>query len=110
MDLLNWSIQTSKPGDITIVISEYVLNELGVFIKQEYRVLKKNKLNAVMGFRIGYEPVPNTDYRAARGNRNAITAFNLFFFNTRYSCLTNTPSSLSTYSEITIVISSGLLV
>lgn len=72
MELLNWSIQTSKPEDITIVISEYVLNELGVFVKQEYRVLKKNKLNAVMGFRIGYEPVPNTDYRAARGNRNAI--------------------------------------
>ena len=72
MDIMNWSIQTSVPGYITIVISEYVLNELGVFIKQEYRVLKKNKINAVMGFRIGYEPVPNTDYRAARGNRNAI--------------------------------------
>jgi len=72
MDLMNWSIQTSEPGDITIVISEYVLNELGVFVKQEYRVSKKNKLNAVMGFRIGYESVPNTDYRASKGNRNAI--------------------------------------
>jgi len=72
MDILNWSIQTSKPEETTMVISEYVLNELGVFLKQEYRVLKKNKLNAVTGFRLGYEAVANTDYRAAKGNRNAI--------------------------------------
>lgn len=72
MDKLSWLIQITKPGDLPMVIAEYLLNDMGVFVKNEYRVPKKNILNTVTGFRIGYVDIPNTDYRMAAKDRNAI--------------------------------------
>lgn len=72
MDTMNWMIQTSGQGVLPMIVSEYLLNDLGVFTKSERRMPKKAPLTAVTGFRIGYAAVPNTDYRMAPIARNAI--------------------------------------
>jgi hypothetical protein len=72
MNAMHWQIQTSPPGELPIIVSEYLLNDLGVFVKRERRMPKKAPLTAVTGFRIGYTAVPNTDYRVAPLDRNAI--------------------------------------
>ncbi len=72
MDILNWSIQTSPPGKHPVIVSEYLLNELGVFIKREQHMPKSAPLTALTGFRIGYAAIPGTDYRAAPMDRSAI--------------------------------------
>lgn len=69
---MTWSIQTSEPGITPAIFSEYVINELGVFVKRESHVNKKTPLHAVTGFRVGYKAIPGTDYRAAPIDRNAI--------------------------------------
>ena len=70
--MLTWQIQTSRQGKRPVIISEYVLNDLGIFIKREKRMPKKAPLTATTGFRIGYEAVNGTDYRAAPLDRNAL--------------------------------------
>ncbi len=72
MEILNWSIQTSPQGKLPVIVSEYVLNELGVFIKRERRMPKSAPLTALTGFRVGYAAIPGTDYRAAPMDRRAI--------------------------------------
>lgn len=72
MDILNWSIQISPVGVKRMIVSEYVLNDMGIFIKDEYRMPKKDVLTTITGFRVGYNNIPNTDYHAAPGIRNAI--------------------------------------
>lgn len=69
---MTWILQTNAPGITPAIFSEYVLNDLGVFIKQERRVPKNAPLHAVTGFRAGYTAVPGTDYRAAPAARDVI--------------------------------------
>lgn len=69
---MHWSIETSPLGAKPKIISEYVLNELGIFIKRERRMPKNNLLTKTTGFRVGYELIKNTEYRAAPYDRNAI--------------------------------------
>lgn len=72
MKVMYWSIQTSEQGVLPVIMSEYLLNDMGVFIKSELRMPKKGLLTAVTGFRIGYELVKGTDYRMAPYSRNAL--------------------------------------
>ncbi len=72
MESLTWKAQVSKPGQKTAIVAEYVLNDLGVFVKREKRVPKSAPLNRLTGFRVGYKAIPDTDYRAAPLDRNAI--------------------------------------
>lgn len=72
MNTMNWMMQTSGQGVLPMIVSEYLLNDLGVFTKSERRMPKKAPLTAVTGFRIGYTAVPNTDYRMAPIERKAI--------------------------------------
>ncbi|MDD4295556.1 MAG: zinc ribbon domain-containing protein [Ruminiclostridium sp.] len=72
MDIMNWMIQTSTAGSLPIVMSEYLLNDMGIFARRERRMPKKAPLTAITGFRIGYVAVPGTDYRMAPMDRNAI--------------------------------------
>ncbi len=72
MEHLTWSIQTSPPGVYPMIVSDYVLNDLGVFYKREKRMPKKAAFTAVTGFRVGYHAIEGTDYRAAPLNRNAL--------------------------------------
>ncbi|MDD4772932.1 MAG: hypothetical protein PHZ09_04935 [Eubacteriales bacterium] len=72
MEPMTWIVQTGLQGAKTAIISEYVLNDLGVFVKRERRVSKKSLLNAVTGFRVGYAPVPGAAYRSAPLDRDAI--------------------------------------
>ncbi len=72
MEQLTWTAQISPPGEMPIIVAEYVLNELGVFVKREKRVPKKELLNKLTGFRVGYKAIEGTDYRAAPLDRNAI--------------------------------------
>lgn len=69
---MKWSIQTSEIGVLPIVVSEYLFSKIGVFIKSEIRMPKKEVLTALTGYRIGYEAVKGTDYRMAPWNRNTI--------------------------------------
>ncbi len=72
MNTMNWLIQTSEPGTLPIAVSEYLLNDMGLFIKCELRMPKDGPLNAIYGFRVGYRVVKGTDYRMALTYRNAI--------------------------------------
>lgn len=72
MDMMNWMIQTSAPGSLPVVFSEYLLNDMGIFMRREQRMPKKEPLNAITGFRVGYKAVAGTDYRIAHLDRNAI--------------------------------------
>ena len=72
MKQIIWKVQTSSPGQTPIIISEYVLNERGVFMKRERRVPKNAPLHKLTGFRVGYKAIQGTDYRAAPLDRNAI--------------------------------------
>lgn len=72
MDILTWSLATSPAGDLPAIVSEYLLNDLGIFVKREKRMPKKAKFTALTGFRIGYAAVAGTDYRAAPLDRTAI--------------------------------------
>lgn len=72
MDTMNWLKQTSAEGTLPIIVSEYLLNDLGIFTKSERRMPKKAPFTALTGFRVGYTAVPNTDYRMAPMSRNAI--------------------------------------
>lgn len=72
MDTMNWMLQTSAKEVLPVIVSEYLLNDLGVFTKSERRMPKKAPLTALTGFRVGYVAVPNTDYRMAPQARNAI--------------------------------------
>ncbi len=72
MNTMTWSITTSPAGASPTIVSEYLLNEEGIFVKREKRVPRKAKFMALTGFRVGYQPVPGTDYRAAPLDRNAI--------------------------------------
>ena len=72
MNTMNWTLQTSDQGILPVIVSEYLLNDLGVFTKSERRMPKKAPLTALTGFRVGYAAVPNTDYRMAPLARNAI--------------------------------------
>ena len=72
MDMMTWSIQTNPPGSAPAVIAEYLLNDLGLFVKRERRMPKSAPLTALTGFRVGYAAIPGTDYRAAPMDRCAI--------------------------------------
>ena len=72
MNILTWSIQTSPQDVFPIIVSEYLLNDIGIFVKRERRMPKSRPLTALTGFRVGYVSIPNTDYRAAPIDRNAI--------------------------------------
>ncbi len=72
MDRLTWSIQTSQQDAIPRIVSEYLLNELGIFVKRERRMPKSKPLTALTGFRVGYVSVTNTDYCAQPVDRNAL--------------------------------------
>jgi hypothetical protein len=72
MERLTWSKPTSPADDLPVIVSEYLLNERGIFVKREKRMPKKAKFTALTGFRIGYAAIPGTDYRAAPLDRNAI--------------------------------------
>lgn len=72
MKQMIWSRSTSPAGEKPVIVSEYLLNELGIFVKREKRMPKKPGLNALTGFRVGYAAVPGTDYRAAPLDRTAI--------------------------------------
>lgn len=72
MEQMTWNIKTSEPGVAPEIFSEYVINDLGVFVKRESHVSKKAPLHAATGFRIGYKAIPGKDYRAAPIDRNAI--------------------------------------
>lgn len=72
MEPMTWSIPTSPAGAKPEIVSEYLLNELGIFVKREKRMPKKAKFTALTGFRIGYAAIPGTDYRAAPLDRTAI--------------------------------------
>ncbi len=72
MDTINWILQTSAQGVLPAIVSEYLMNDLGVFTKSERRMPKKAPLTALTGFRVGYIAVPNTDYRMAPLARNGI--------------------------------------
>lgn len=72
MKPMTWFRSTSPAGAKPEIVSEYLLNELGIFVKREKRMPKKAGLTALTGFRIGYAAIPGTDYRAAPLDRNAI--------------------------------------
>lgn len=72
MEGMTWVTQVSRPGEKPTIVAEYVLNQLGVFVKRERRVPKKDPLHKLTGFRVGYKAIPGTDYRAAPLDRNAI--------------------------------------
>ncbi|MEO1814522.1 MAG: hypothetical protein ABGU93_02880 [Acetobacterium sp.] len=72
MKQMTWSRSTSPAGEKPVIVSEYLLNELGIFVKREKRMPKKPGLTALTGFRVGYAAVPGTDYRAAPLDRTAI--------------------------------------
>lgn len=72
MNIMTWRIKTSPEGKLPATVSEYVLNELGVFIKRELRMPKSAPLTALTGFRVGYTVVPGTKERAAPLNRDAL--------------------------------------
>ncbi|MGE4508149.1 MAG: hypothetical protein AB7D16_05910 [Eubacteriaceae bacterium] len=72
MNILNWGLISSPEGQKPMIFSEYVLNDLGVFVKRERRMPKKAKLTALTGFRIGYQALAGSNYRAAALDRNAI--------------------------------------
>lgn len=72
MEILTWSKSTSPAGAKPEIVSEYLLNDLGIFVKREKRMAKKAKFTALTGFRIGYAAIPGTDYRAAPIDRTAI--------------------------------------
>ena len=72
MEGMTWMAQVSRQGAKPTVVAEYVLNRLGVFVKRERRVPKKEPLHKLTGFRVGYKAIPGTDYRAAPLDRNAI--------------------------------------
>ncbi|NLZ99420.1 MAG: hypothetical protein GX924_00055 [Clostridiaceae bacterium] len=72
MEQLTWTAQISPPGETPLIVAEYVMNELGVFVKREKRVPKKDLLNKLTGFRVGYKAIEGTEYRAAPLDRNAI--------------------------------------
>lgn len=89
MEIMTWSRPTSPVGASPVIVSEYVLNELGIFVKREKRMPKKAKFTALTGFRIGYAAVPGTDYRAAPLDRNAILWYKITRIQeTGESCLT----------------------
>ena len=69
---VSWQIITSREGETPAIFAEYLLNDLGVFVKRMRRVAKKGLLNSLTGFRVGYVPVPGTDYREGPLDRNAI--------------------------------------
>lgn len=71
-NIVNWQIMSSREGETPAIFSEYLLNDLGIFVKRMRRVAKKGFLNALTGFRVGYTPVPGTDYREGPLDRNAI--------------------------------------
>lgn len=72
MEIMTWTRPTSPAGEVPVIVSEYLLNDLGIFVKREKRMPKKAKFTALTGFRIGYKAVPGTDYRAAPIDRLAI--------------------------------------
>lgn len=72
MEMMTWNTPTSPEGETPLIVSDYVLNDLGIFVKREKRMPKKAGLTALTGFRIGYAAIPGTDYRAAPLDRNAI--------------------------------------
>lgn len=72
MEAITWSIQTSLPDVTPVIISEYLLNDLGIYVKREKRVTKKAPFTALTGFRVGYKAVPGTDYRSAPLDRNVL--------------------------------------
>lgn len=72
MKQLTWTALVSKPGQTPAIVAEYVLNDLGAFVKRERRVPKNAPLNRLTGFRVGYRAIAGTDYRAAPLDRNAI--------------------------------------
>jgi len=72
MEMLTWMAQASPPGETPVVVAEYVLNELGIFVKRERRVPKSAPLNRLTGFRVGYKVIQGMEYRAAPIDRNAI--------------------------------------
>lgn len=72
MDMMNWIIQTGAAGSLPVVFSEYLLNDMGIFMRREQRMPKKAPLTAITGFRVGYKAVAGTDYRMAHLDRNAI--------------------------------------
>ena len=41
MDTMNWMLQTSAKEVLPVIVSEYLLNDLGVFTKSERRMPKK---------------------------------------------------------------------
>ena len=71
-NIINWQMITSREGEMPIIYAEFLLNDLGVFVKRMRRVAKKGFLNSLTGFRVGYTPVPGTDYREGPLDRNAI--------------------------------------
>lgn len=71
-NIISWQIITSREGETPTIRAEFLLNDLGVFVKRMRRVTKKGFLNALTGFRVGYVPVPGTDYREGPLDRNAI--------------------------------------
>ncbi|MEA4807623.1 zinc ribbon domain-containing protein [Acetobacterium wieringae] len=72
MKPLSWSRSTSPAGAKPEIVSEFLLNELGIFVKREKRMPKKAGLTALTGFRVGYTAVPGSDYRVAPMDRSAI--------------------------------------
>lgn len=98
MENLTWSQITSTEGEKPMIVSEYVINELGVFVKREKRMPKKAKLTALTGFRIGYQAVPGTDYRAAPLDRNAILWHKIKAVEERPDCLLVEGNSKDTIS------------
>lgn len=67
MNHMSWSIQTSPQDVFPSIISEYVLNDTGIFIKCERRMPKNRPFTAMTGFRVGYASIPGADYRASPG-------------------------------------------
>ena len=50
MKQMTWSRSTSPAGEKPVIVSEYLLNELGIFVKREKRMPKKAGLTALTGF------------------------------------------------------------
>lgn len=72
MNTMNWSVETGEKGKLPIIVSEYLLNDTGVFAKREKRMPKNEPFTAITGFRVGYIKVKNADHRMALMDRNAI--------------------------------------
>lgn len=72
MDSITWLARTGPEKKKSVIVSEYVLNDVGIFVKREKRVSKKAVFTALTGFRVGYHLIPGTDYRAVALDRNAI--------------------------------------